>query len=136
MKLLRTWGPVGIWMILIFTGSAQHRFVVSENYDLNFAFFKTLHLIEYGILYFLIFRAMKLSYPKKKLLLWSLWAFIILIAYASTDEFHQLFVPTREGAIRDVIIDTVGGGLSWTILTKLLPKLPRKLQRWARILLI
>ena len=29
--------------------------------------------------------------------------------YACTDEFHQIFVPGREGAFRDVIIDTCGG---------------------------
>lgn len=30
------------------------------------------------------------------------------IAYAASDEFHQLFVPGREGHIRDVCIDSAG----------------------------
>ena len=33
---------------------------------------------------------------------------LIVILYASTDEFHQLFVPGREGTFRDVLIDTSG----------------------------
>ena len=30
-------------------------------------------------------------------------------AYAATDEFHQIFVPTRTPAVHDVVIDTLGG---------------------------
>jgi VanZ family protein len=37
---------------------------------------------------------------------WKSWA--LATAYASTDEFHQLFVPGREGAVRDVAIDSCG----------------------------
>ena len=35
-------------------------------------------------------------------------AVLITAAYASTDEFHQLFVPGRSGQITDVLIDTGG----------------------------
>jgi len=28
--------------------------------------------------------------------------------YAASDEFHQTFVPSREGCVRDVMIDTSG----------------------------
>jgi VanZ family protein len=28
--------------------------------------------------------------------------------YAASDEFHQTFVPNREGCVRDVLIDTCG----------------------------
>jgi VanZ family protein len=38
-------------------------------------------------------------------------ALLCVILYASSDEFHQLFVPTREGRVTDVMIDTVGGTL-------------------------
>ena len=33
---------------------------------------------------------------------------LFCIAYACTDEFHQLFVPERAGQFKDVCIDTVG----------------------------
>ncbi len=39
-------------------------------------------------------------------------ALIISIAYAFLDEFHQMFVPFREPAIRDVLTNTAGIFLS------------------------
>jgi VanZ family protein len=37
-----------------------------------------------------------------------LWAVLISLAYACSDEFHQTFVRGREGTPRDVLIDAVG----------------------------
>ena len=34
--------------------------------------------------------------------------FIISLVFAVIDEIHQTFVPTREGTIRDVLIDAMG----------------------------
>jgi VanZ family protein len=39
---------------------------------------------------------------------------------------HQTFVPTREGTLRDVIIDGIGAALAWYTLARLLPKAPRR----------
>ena len=33
----------------------------------------------------------------------------IVLVYALSDEFHQLFVPGRSGELRDVVIDTAAG---------------------------
>lgn len=89
----------------------------------SFMFFKTLHLIEYGILFLLTERALKLSLPRlgKKVRLgrmtWSwrpAWlALIFVLLYGASDEFHQTLVPTREGHLRDVLIDGLGGWLAW-----------------------
>ncbi|WP_052131608.1 VanZ family protein [Planococcus sp. CAU13] len=35
-------------------------------------------------------------------------AFAIAVAYAITDEFHQLFIEGRSGELRDVLIDSFG----------------------------
>ena len=35
----------------------------------------------------------------------ALW---VAVLYAATDEFHQTFVPSREGCVRDVLIDSCG----------------------------
>ena len=36
----------------------------------------------------------------------------LAVLYAATDEFHQTFVPSREGCIRDVAIDSCGVALA------------------------
>lgn len=35
-------------------------------------------------------------------------AISLAFLYASTDEFHQLFVPGRSGEVKDILIDTIG----------------------------
>ena len=50
-------------------------------------------------------------------LMWRLacWALVALFGlaalYAVTDEFHQTFVPSRQGQIVDVFIDSLGAAL-------------------------
>jgi len=108
-RILRFLPPL-IWMGVIFYLSSREKIAVSESYWLSFAFFKTLHLIEYGILFLLWYFAL---YKKKyglKL------AIFLSILYGMTDEWHQTFVPTREGRIRDVFIDSLGVILTWQIL--------------------
>lgn len=41
-----------------------------------------------------------------------LWAVLISLAYACTDEFHQTFVRGRTGTPRDVLIDAIGMGIA------------------------
>ena len=108
-RILRFLPPL-IWMGVIFYLSSREKIAVSESYWLSFVFFKTLHLIEYGILFLLWYFAL---YKKKyglKL------AIFLSILYGMTDEWHQTFVPTREGRIRDVFIDSLGVILTWQIL--------------------
>lgn len=38
-------------------------------------------------------------------------ALVICVVYASTDEFHQLFIPGRSGEVTDVLIDTIGASI-------------------------
>lgn len=66
-------------------------------------------MIEYAILYFLLFRAFhsinnqQLTINNKFLL-----PLFLSILYAISDEIHQTFVPTREGKMRDILIDITG----------------------------
>ena len=69
---------------------------------------KAAHITEYFILYLLIFNALYNDFSKKTALLFSL---LFVFLYASTDEYHQLFVQGRSGKFRDVLIDTSGGTL-------------------------
>jgi VanZ family protein len=39
------------------------------------------------------------------------WAFAWATAYAASDEFHQSFVPSRQGQITDLLFDATGAAL-------------------------
>lgn len=108
-KIFFYWLPPILWMGIIFYFSSRERIEVSEKDLLNFLFFKTLHIIEYAFLYFLLLRAFYTSlgekYSKTHLFF---YVAIFSIFYAISDEVHQTFVPTREGKVRDVLIDTLG----------------------------
>lgn len=119
MKLLSRWFPAIIWMIVIFLLSSRQSVTISSEYVLNFLFFKTLHVMEYAILYVFLYRAVRHPF----------YAFVLTMAYALTDEIHQTMVPTREGKPRDVIIDSIGATLAWIFIVKLLPIMPKKLQK-------
>ena len=68
---------------------------------------KTAHLTEYFILGVLLHRALRGDERGWKLR-WALWAIAIAAAYASLDEFHQSFVPSRTASPWDALIDTIG----------------------------
>lgn len=120
------WILLIMWMIGIFTMSNQPasisdsqsegviKILLSIGIDTNsifgqlanFIVRKCAHFLEYMILAILYFNVGKLYFNRKKVIL-STIMFVFL--YACSDEIHQLFVPGREGAFRDVLIDTFGG---------------------------
>lgn len=109
-KKIIFWLPALVWMGVIFYLSSKTRLKVSDEFSLNFIFFKTLHVIEYCTLtltyFFAINNSQKLTTNKNNPSFW-LAAFLTLV-YAATDEWHQDFVPTREGTPRDILIDAIG----------------------------
>lgn len=118
-RWIYAWLPAIAWMGLIFFMSSRQRISVADEYLLNFLFFKTLHVAEYAILYFLVFRAFYI-FPDRHSQTKStfLSAITIAIFYAITDEVHQTLVPTREGTVRDVLIDTLGIVIMYTLIRK------------------
>ena len=81
-------------------------------FDIVFIIRKCAHLTEYAVLALLVWRALRKPLRKENRP-WD-WAdarFAVLFValYAASDEFHQLFVPNREGRVTDVLIDTSGG---------------------------
>jgi len=132
VSLVKYWLPVLLWMGVIFLGSCDshsslhssrllgpllHWLLPSLTNDqvqqIIFGFRKLAHLAEYAMLSLLVWRAVRQpvrndprpwSWPQARLVT------LLCAAYAGTDEFHQLFVPTREARIHDVALDT-GGAL-------------------------
>lgn len=131
-KRVVSWGLVVGWMMIIFLLSSRQSLSVSSEYVLNFLFFKFLHMVEYGILYALMLRAL-LPYQPRSQAVYAM-AFFLTLIYAMTDELHQTYVPSREGKLRDVIIDGIGAGLLWYFLSIQLPGAPKRLKSLARSL--
>lgn len=113
------------WMVIIFCFSAEPALVSDENnhflirlmlrmgIDLtkfkgadfaNFMIRKSAHMTEYAILAALLLFSF-LKNRKKHPYLLNLLSCLI---YASSDEFHQLFVTGRSGRAVDVLIDMTG----------------------------
>jgi VanZ family protein len=124
------WLPVAVWMTLIFSASgdaasyqhSSHMFgplmrwlfprITNEEASLFMTVIrKGAHLTEYAVLALLVWRARRL--PLRHVdRPWN-WATAgeavwVCVAYAATDEFHQTFIASREGCLRDVLIDTSG----------------------------
>ncbi len=132
-SFIKYWLPVAIWMALIFSGSGDakssahsSRIIVplmrwlfphisQEDLDLVVLLVrKCAHLTEYAVLAWLFWRAVRQPVrPDARPWSWQLagGAVLFVALYAASDEWHQTFVPNREGCLRDVIIDTTGAAL-------------------------
>jgi VanZ family protein len=90
---------------------------ISEE-SLAFAHFivrKLAHLTEYAILGLLAARAFTTSSREGLRRRWFLYAGLLVIIYALSDELHQRFVPARTGSIYDSLIDITGGFIALSL---------------------
>jgi VanZ family protein len=72
---------------------------------------KCTHVGEYFIFGVLLFRAIRA--PRQGWdWRWALLAILIAAFYASSDEIHQIFVPSRGASALDALLDTGGAGLA------------------------
>jgi VanZ family protein len=67
------------------------------------------HFFMYFVLGILTINALTKMGVKGKRIIWI--SLLICVAYAITDEIHQLFVPGRSGEVRDVLIDSIGASI-------------------------
>lgn len=98
------------WVLSTFTNLSP------KTIDLLHPWFrKSLHVIFYGILSVLWFRALILTYPERRganLVL----TLLLTLAVSVLDEGHQYLVRSRTGAFRDVGLDMTGAIL-FTLVT-------------------
>ena len=96
------WLPLLVWMALIFLVSGRQTSQIPHFglYDLLIK--KAAHLTAYAIMMLLALWAVRD---------WR-WALAITIGYAISDEYHQTFVPTRQGTVVDVLVDSAGAILA------------------------
>lgn len=111
------WLPPLVWMGMIFYMSSQKSIAVTTNVVADFITFKTLHMVEYAFLFFLLYRAFhSLSHLPK--IFYSLSALSIAMLYSITDELHQLSIPSRNGRLRDILFDLAGMLIMYGIIKK------------------
>ncbi len=67
-------------------------------------------MLGYALLAVAYWRGIGKTRSKSILLAW-----LLVILYAATDEFHQRFTPGRNARVFDVGIDAVGGGIGLII---------------------
>jgi VanZ family protein len=104
-KLIRRWLPALMWMGLIFFVSAQPSLPsVPGRWDLLLK--KGMHMAAYGILTALYLRALRGPGCDDTVI--RLASVVLAVAYALSDEYHQTFVPGRNGTWVDVAVDGVG----------------------------
>lgn len=88
----------------------QFEFAAQIDYPVR----KTAHACAFGLIGFFSFMTVfffarsRGKAEKKRIWIYGLSALAFSVAYAASDEFHQLFVPGRAGKITDVLIDGSG----------------------------
>jgi len=104
------------WLAAIFylSNNSLKEFVIVTDWW-EFIIRKLVHLFEFAVLTYLIFRI--LGQTEKRHVYWNLfWSFAFTVLYAISDEYHQSFIAGRTGTYRDVIIDSVGSLIAiWLI---------------------
>ncbi len=130
-EILKTWIAAILWMIVIAIESttwlSSHNtsrilypifhflFGVSwqEFQPWNHVIRKCGHVVGYGILSVLLFRAWRATFRKSALQAWALrWSGLAVLGtltVASLDEWHQTYLPSRTGRWQDVVLDTSAG---------------------------
>lgn len=117
-------------MAVIFFFSSQSKGSLPSLSDdaLDWAVKKTAHMVEFGILAALTWRAVSAAcHPEAGLSPWCGWGTLaVVVVWAASDEYHQSFVSGRGPTIRDVLIDCVGMLLGMVLITFLLAERRRR----------
>lgn len=119
-RFLLRWGPVLGWAAVVFFVSAQHRLPQLPGV---LAWDKLQHSTGFVLGGLLLARALEGTRGA------ALLAFVVGLAYAATDELHQLFVPGRHADVRDWVADAIGiaaGIAAWRLYIFLVERRARR----------
>lgn len=112
MKFIKYHLPLILFLLLIFVMSSLPGETIS---GISFKFSdKILHAGAYFVLYFLFHHSLskqeKFGFIKENAFL---LAFLFTLLYAASDEFHQMYNPTRNADVYDLVADAVGGFIAY-----------------------
>jgi len=97
--------PAVLWMLFIYCLSS----IPGNNLpDVDFPLIHLIvHFIEYSVLGFLLVRSFAHSVGKEKFFFVATTAFVVALLFAASDEWHQSFVPGRNGQVITVVYDAI-----------------------------
>ncbi len=127
-QILKTWIAAGLWLFLIAGESTD----LASTYNTSRVLYPILHFLMgldpirfltwhfyirklghfagYFMLSLLLFRAWRATLRGASLSPWSIqwagFAFFMAALVASLDEWHQTYLPSRTGALHDVLLDS------------------------------
>ena len=111
-----------LWMAVIFFLSARTKAEMPHlsNDFVDWPVKKTGHMLEYGILTVLVWRAASGTFGIRARR-WYIWIIAaICLLYAASDEYHQSFVAGRGSSVFDVAIDALGMVLALIVMSAVL----------------
>lgn len=114
MKIFKRWLPSLALMAVIFGFSSIQSAEMPRFGAFDFSVKKLGHALGYGLLATAYLRGMGGKRP------WLAW--LMAVAYAATDEFHQSFVPGRNASPWDVLIFDNLGALAGLLIGRLFQK--------------
>jgi VanZ family protein len=108
LNILFSWITLAVYGGLIFTLSSMSNPLPAFDLIQRRHIDKVLHIIEYGIFSFLLFRALSLTC--RRITAGKLVALVVVVSfvYAVSDELHQSFVPMRDASAHDAFANGVG----------------------------
>ena len=105
-----------VWMGLIYFFSAQPTLPSAPDAFADLLLKKGAHMAVYAVLVLLWWGAVRTRRFYLAPVLPIAVAWLIAIVYAVTDEFHQTYVPGRNGTVVDVVVDGAGATLGALLL--------------------
>ncbi len=107
------WGVAIAWCLIIafatrnpfFTGDSTEQLLTNPFFDsviLNIILRKTGHVVAFALL--AIFFVLALRGKRKYLL----YGWLLATSYGAIDEWHQSFIPARDGRVIDVFVNSFG----------------------------
>jgi VanZ family protein len=145
-SFLKYWVPVLGWLVVTFIGSTNvmsveqtSRFIVpfllwlkpgmtqEATWGIIVVMRQCAHVGEYMVLALLMWRALR-SGTSMSMRMSTLYGVVLLACtlFASSDEFHQIFVKSRTPSVRDVLMDVGGASLGLLIAASFANRRPRE----------